>query len=116
MSLRNEQGYSLIESIVAMTLFLSVLVPISSAWVYFMKTQDIRMQSTAIDAAVHAMERQIHEQGNQIEGRIESTHPSGLHVVTEIRFELELAKIDVYVLSRASTDTLYRLYTERRRE
>lgn len=116
MSLRNEQGYSLIESIVAMTLFLSVLVPISSAWVYFMKTQDIRIQSMAIDVAVDAMEGQLHEQGNQKEGRIESMHPSGMNVVTEIRFESELAKIDVFVLSRTSVDTLYRLYTERRRQ
>lgn len=116
MSLKNELGYSLIESIVAMTLLLSVLAPISSAWVYFMKTQDSHLQSLAIDVAVDAMEGQLYMQGNRSEGRFESTHPSGLNVVTEIRFESDLARIHVLVLRPSSADTLYQLYTERRRQ
>jgi type II secretory pathway pseudopilin PulG len=116
MSLKNEQGYSLIESIVAMTLLLSVLAPISAAWVYFMKTQDSHIQGLAIDVAVDAMEGQLYEQDNRSEGRFESTHPSGLNVVTEIRFESDLVGIHVFVLRSSSADTLYRLYTERRRQ
>lgn len=109
----DEHGHGLLESIVALTLFLTVLIPASQAWMRFLKTQDSRLHSEAIDLAVVTMEELLHRLDTVREGTLDSEPSGRLRASATVRFEERLACVMVTVTHHTKADTLYQLYTER---
>lgn len=112
MNILCEKGTTLTETLVAMVILLSVLVPLIATWVFFTRTQDNRFYSEAIDVAVEKMEYVLARNSFEPIDAVVST-ASGLKVTTKISHQERMATIQVYVVSAHRDDTLYTLQTVR---
>lgn len=113
MNILCEKGTTLTETLVAMVILLSVLVPLTATWVYFTRTHDNRLYSEAIDVAVKKMETVL--ANNTYVESVETGEllPSGLKVNTNISHSENWAFIQIQVISGNTGNTLYVLQTVR---